>query len=174
MAPEDAKPEDLIKASDSCTDCTHPHGSQISMWPGAAVWTTDTNMASRGIAGHSGPLRGFNPESELFLISGFCCCPPVVRWLVPDLSLCLLNLQAIVHHPAGPTMAASRPQTSLSLAPALVSPVLPLSMVHKSLIFCLSHLSLRICSLWQCWPPPQLLRLILFNAWPGSQDANTD
>lgn len=87
-------------------------------------------------------------KGEPFLISGFCCCPPVVRWLVPGLSLCLLKLQAIVYHPTNLTMAASRSQTSLSTVTALVSPVLPFSIAHKSLwvsVFPTLHYILFLC-----------------------------
>lgn len=69
MVPEAAKPRDITKASDSGTDCIHPHGSLVSLLPGASAWTKVTYMAS------SGSSRRSSPESEPFLISGLCCCP---------------------------------------------------------------------------------------------------
>lgn len=57
--PEAADPEDITEHwAASSTDDICPHGSQASMQSGAAAWTTDTNMASCGISGHSGPSRG--------------------------------------------------------------------------------------------------------------------
>lgn len=41
----------------------YTHGSQASPWSGAAHRPP---MASGGIRGHGGPLRGPNPESESF------------------------------------------------------------------------------------------------------------
>ena len=60
----------ITKASDSSIDLIGPHGSQVLSGPGAAAWTTDTNMASGGIMDHGGPSRRSNPDIELFLISG--------------------------------------------------------------------------------------------------------
>lgn len=56
------KPENITKASGRVIDYLHPHESQASSWPGAAVETTHTNMAFCGIAEHSGPLRKSNPK----------------------------------------------------------------------------------------------------------------
>lgn len=69
-----AKPKDVTKASGGGTDCTCPHGSRVSLWPGAAAWTTNTNMASSGLVGHGDPLRKSIPGNETFLILGLHCC----------------------------------------------------------------------------------------------------
>lgn len=65
-----AKPEGTTQAP-----VIGPHGSQFSSRPAAAAWTRAINMASGGVKDHGGPLRGSNPESEHFLISGVCLCP---------------------------------------------------------------------------------------------------
>lgn len=50
-------------------DCMHLHGCQASLKLKAAAWTTDTNMASGGIADLSSPSRWSNPESKSYYIS---------------------------------------------------------------------------------------------------------
>lgn len=72
----------------------------------------DIAMASGDIMGHSGPLRKFNPESELFLTLGLRCCPSQGDSAAGDmfgggawargLSLNLQKLQAATHYPADP------------------------------------------------------------------------
>lgn len=71
---EAAMPEDVTKAPVASTDCIHPQGRQTS-WPGAVVWTTDTNVASSSIEDCSSPSRRSNPESESFLIMSIHHCP---------------------------------------------------------------------------------------------------
>lgn len=57
----------ITKVSVSGIDHILLHESPVLSWPGAAVWITDTNMASCAITGHGGLLRSPNPESEPFL-----------------------------------------------------------------------------------------------------------
>lgn len=71
---EAAMPEDVTKAPVASTDCIHPQGRQTS-WPGAVLWTTDTNVASSSIEDCSSPSRRSNPESESFLIMSIHHCP---------------------------------------------------------------------------------------------------
>lgn len=52
LSPWVVKPEDITKASGRVIDHIHAHESQASSWPGAAVETTDTNMAFCGITVH--------------------------------------------------------------------------------------------------------------------------
>lgn len=65
--PEAAKSKDMAKASVSGTDRILLLCSLVLLWPGAAAWVTDTNIASCGITGHGGLLRRSHPESEPFL-----------------------------------------------------------------------------------------------------------
>lgn len=62
----------------------------------AAAQTTDIQL---GITDHDGPLRRSNPESEPFLILGFCCSPeagdPVAERRFWRLALCLLKLRLL-------------------------------------------------------------------------------
>jgi hypothetical protein len=50
-------------ASFGSPDHWYPHEPQVSTWPGAIAWTTDTSMASGG-----GLSRKSNPENDQFLI----------------------------------------------------------------------------------------------------------
>lgn len=72
---------------------------QASLWSGAPARTADTNTASGGITDHDGPLRKSNPESESFLILGFCCSPepgdPMARRRFGGLGLCLYKLRLL-------------------------------------------------------------------------------
>lgn len=60
------QPKAATKASGSCTDCNMSTwiSDFIVTWDGS----TDPNLDSSGIAGHNGPSRWSNPESEPFLI----------------------------------------------------------------------------------------------------------
>lgn len=131
---EGAKPEDITEESGSITDCMYPYESQAPSKSGAAAWTTNTNMISRGIADSGGPLRRSNPENEPFLLP------------VQGLSLQLINLQAVVRHSTD-TMRACRPHPSLSSVTSITSPALPLSIANTPLWFSLLPTSLSlICS----------------------------
>lgn len=57
------------------TACVCPHGSQASLQPGTAAWTTVTIIASGGIMDQDDPARNFNPKIETFLILGLRECP---------------------------------------------------------------------------------------------------
>lgn len=90
------------RALGSDTDLVCPQWSQASSWPGAAAWTTNTNIASCGIADHGGPSRRSTLECEPFHILGLCCCPELggshSQGQIQGLSLCLLKLQAVANH----------------------------------------------------------------------------
>lgn len=100
--PETTKPKGITKALGSGTDLVCPQWSQASSWPGAAACTTNTNMASYGIADHGGPLRRSTQEGEPFHILGLCCCPELggthSQGQLQGLSLCLLKLQGVANH----------------------------------------------------------------------------
>lgn len=79
-----AKAEDITEASGSGTDRMCPHEFQASLRSGAAALTTDTSMASGGIADHGSPSRSSNPESQPLLLQ------------IRGMSLHLHKLQAVV------------------------------------------------------------------------------
>lgn len=72
---------DIAMASGGSTGHLHHydpqqrHGPRTSTCLQSVVQTVNIHMPSGDIMGHSGPLRSFNPESELFLILGLHCCP---------------------------------------------------------------------------------------------------
>lgn len=105
---------------------------------GAAAWTTDTNMASCGISGHSGPSRGpvqkvsLSPSQDSVVAhsqgdaaafggGGHICISSRLLYTIP------------------PTLLGNDDKASISASfssvAAITSPVLPLSVTHAPLRF---------------------------------------
>lgn len=121
--PQSAKPQYISKASVRGTGSWFiAIASQAFSWPGEAAWTTVTSMASGNMAENCGPLRRFNPESDLFKRD------PVARRSVQGLSMHQHKLQVLHSTWLTPTghgsMATSVTPSSITL---IMVPVLPLS-----------------------------------------------
>lgn len=108
--PQSAKPQYSSKASVRGTGSWFISiASQALSWPGEAAWTTVTSMASGNMAGNCGPLRRFNPESDL------CKRDPVARRGVQGLSMHQYKLQVVAQHLADPCWAWQHGNLSHSL-----------------------------------------------------------